>query len=176
MVVRQTDRGGWTMEHAIRWIVAAGALLAASSVGPAVADDGARGFLERVYASYAAGGGCEGPEFMHDPAKALGLFTADTVALLERAWAEEGVAAPGFDILIAAQDCDIPAAPSVTVAPTGPDQARGVVAFSNFGQAIEVSHDLVRSAGRWRIHDIRWKSADPDDLPTESLRTLLSQL
>lgn len=148
--------------------------------GPAAADDGARGFLEGVYASYVAGEGCEGPDFMHDPAKALGLFTADTVALLERSWAEDGVAPPGFDILIAGQDCDIAVAPRVSVTVTGPDRARGVVAFTNFGQSIEVFHDLVRVAGGWRIHDIGWgygePAEDPAELPAESLRTLLSHL
>lgn len=154
------------MIRALRpWLAGAVALVAAA---PAVAGDGPAALLAQVYAAYAAT--CEGPEFIGDPAAARRLFSADTVALFARAWRSEEATPPGFDVFLAAQDCQITAPPRVTVEDTADGHARATVAFTNLGEPTVVVHDLVLGRAGWRIHDIHWTVPEP-----LSLRRALSE-
>ena len=149
--------------------LAVGLTLFAQS-GAALADQAAKAFLEKIYATY-KGKNSKGVRLGSDTALRL-YFEPALAALMikNRRDAARSGEVPEFDgdPFLDAQDWEIGTV-ATTVEDTAPDRASATAKFENFKMPTTVAYDLVKLKPGWRIADITWQR---DDGTTDTLRGL----
>jgi hypothetical protein len=135
-----------------RLLLAATLLAAPASAG----EPSAQQFLESIYRQYLGKDAHGAP--LATPAEVRRYFDAPLAAQIlrdrQRAARRGDVPALDGDPFVDAQDWELSDL-QISVDEPAPGRAVGHVRFVNAGQRVEITLELVKSSGRWRIHEIR---------------------
>mgnify|MGYP000984436375 CR=1 FL=1 len=148
------------------------ATLAATPAG-AAGDGTPDALLSGIYDHY-VGPGAPGL-FLEDAAAIRRVFTPSTAELLiaDRAEADSRgeMGRLDFDVFVGGQDWDLAAVPELRTEVQDAAHAAVTTAPANGGAAppVTLRFELAKTAGGWRIDDIRWSNAP------ESLRAILQR-
>jgi hypothetical protein len=127
-------------------VVAAAFLLTACGGRPAAGSDPVS-TVEAVYAPYVAH--AANPPALDNAAP----WTADLAALIEAAEGVEG--GLGFDPIIDGQDYEVAGLQIAAADGAAAGQAVVDARFTNLGDEVTVTYDLVQENGGWRVQDVR---------------------
>jgi len=150
------------MGGAIRFMLAAAAMLLVAASGVFAAEETAESFVAAIYAQYKPDAKKQGIRLDSD-AQVKKYFEPDLAALIiaDNAAAKKNNEVPSLDgdPFVDAQDWKITDV-KVAVAHDGADKAMATVNFKNLGKATVVKLQLVKTPLGWRIADITWPGDD----------------
>ncbi len=154
---RLPHRGEILSRRSFSVLLVAQAVLLNSDAFAQSSADGARAFMQKIYASYigkdATGLNYRGHEDRYFSPELLPLF---------KKYAKTYEKEPGgldFDIFMAAQDWDRPKV-DISIEEKGENRVRAtatIVVFAGMKDKSIVTYDLVKIGDNWRIENMRWR-------------------